>query len=253
MSSLQSIPEENVVIHDINNRSNNIAPRSPITIVFCIPGDIFSGEFLKKWTELFGFCLMNNIKPILSNATNSNVFFVRNMCLNGDVLMGINQQPFQGQINYDYIMWIDSDQVFNIQHFVSLLNSNKDIVSGYYMMKNCTHFAVVPQMDENFFLKNGSYKFLDKEMINEHIQTNKTNLLEVDYCGMGFMLVKKGILENFEYPWFQPETSEFTLGALKIKDYNSEDVYFCKKCKELGYKIYVDLNVRVGHEKKLIL
>ena len=60
---------------------------------------------------------MNNIKPILSNASSSNVFFVRNMCLNGDVLMGIDQKPFQGKINYDYIMWIDSDQVFSIQAF----------------------------------------------------------------------------------------------------------------------------------------
>jgi hypothetical protein len=254
MNSLQSIPEENVIIEDNTSLTDgNQISNPPITVVFCIPGDNFSSEFLKKWTELFGFCLMNNIQPILSNGYSSNVFFVRNMCLNGDVLKGIEQKPFQGKINYDYIMWIDSDQVFSVQHFVSLLNANQDIVSGYYMMKNCRQYAVVPNMDNDYFLKYGSYQFLDDTMVKECIEKNNSHLLEVDYCGMGFMLVKKGVFEKFEYPWFQPETSEFTLGNVKIKDYNSEDVYFCKKCRELGYKIIIDLNVRVGHEKKLII
>lgn len=254
MSSLQGIHEENVIVQDQMNPSNtNQVSNPPITVVFCIPGDTFSSEFLKKWTELFGYCLMNNIQPILSNCYSSNVFFVRNMCLNGNVLKGIKQKPFQGNINYDYIMWIDSDQVFNVQHFVSLLNANQDIVSGYYMMKNCHEYAVVPNMSDEYFLKHGYYKFLDDSMIKDYIEKDKGHLLEVDYCGMGFMLVKKGVFEKLEYPWFQPETSEFTLGNIKIRDYNSEDVYFCKKCRELGYKIIIDLNVRVGHEKKLII
>jgi hypothetical protein len=175
------------------------------------------------------------------------------MCLNGNVLNGIEQKPFQGKLHYDYIMWIDSDQVFSVQHFMALLNTNEDIVSGYYMMKNCSQYAVVPNMNNDYFLKHGSYQFLDDSMIKEHIETTKKHLMEVDYCGMGFMLVKKGVFEQLEYPWFQPETSEFIFGNITIKDYNSEDVYFCKKCRELGYKVVINLNVRVGHEKKLII
>ena len=50
---------------------------------------------------------MNNINPILSNSYDSNVFFVRNKCLMGNVLNGIKQKPFQGKIDYDYIMWMN--------------------------------------------------------------------------------------------------------------------------------------------------
>ena len=99
------------------------------------------------------------------------------------------------------------------------------------MMKNCTHFAVVPQMNEGFFLKNGSYQFLNNKMIDDYVKTHNNNLMEVDYCGMGFYVSQAGILEKFEYPWFQPETSEFTLGNITIKDYNSEDVSFVKNAK----------------------
>jgi len=31
----------------------------------------------------------------------------------GDENLGQNQKPFQGKIDYDFIMWIDSDMVFN--------------------------------------------------------------------------------------------------------------------------------------------
>ena len=81
------------------------------------------------------WCTTNDIKVILSTAYSSNVFFVRSMCLKGNTLQGVDQKPFQGKLKYDYIMWIDSDQVFRPHDFVKLINWNKDIVSGMYMMQ----------------------------------------------------------------------------------------------------------------------
>ena len=260
---MESISEENVIVEEKNTQETpmeidepSIKPK-PITIVFCIPGNNFSNNFLHSWTELFGYCLTNNIIPILSNSYDSNVFFVRNKCLMGNFLNGADQKPFQGKINYDYIMWIDSDQVFNVQMFKRLLEYDVDIVSACYFMSNAKQLAAVKELDQEYLLKNGSYNFLTMEDIESwrNMEENKDKrLMEIEYCGLGFMLIKHGVLEKLQYPWFQPKmTSIKTENDSVIQDFNSEDYYICQELKNLGYKIHLDTSIIVGHEKKLIL
>ena len=55
--------------------------KEQITVIFCIPGNTFSGNFLKAWTNLFVWCVNNNINPILSNHYDSNVYYARQKCL----------------------------------------------------------------------------------------------------------------------------------------------------------------------------
>jgi len=63
------------------------------------------------------------------------------------------------------------------------------------------------------------------------------------------MLVKRGVFERFEYPWFRP--IEKKIGAMV--DFTMEDVAFCLQAGEKGLKILIDSEVRVGHEKKVVL
>ena len=78
------------------------------------------------------------------------------MCLGASVSRGKGQKPFNGQIDYDYIMWIDSDIVFIPQHFQKLLSHKKeDIVSGIYMKDDGKHFAICKEWDEEYFSKHG--------------------------------------------------------------------------------------------------
>ena len=112
-------------------------------IVFCLPGNTFSDNFLKSWTELLMYLPKYGITPILSSSYNSVVYYVRNQCLGGSVLAGKNQHPFNGQ-NYDYIMWIDSDMVFTVDDFIGLLNMNKDIASGLYISEDACSFKTHP-------------------------------------------------------------------------------------------------------------
>ena len=223
-----------------------------LNIIFCIPGNSFSNKFLQCWTNLLAWCHSNNITPYLSTAYSSNVFFVRNMCLKGNNLDGIHQKPFQGKINYDYIMWIDSDQVFSPEQFSQLLKHDKDIVSGMYIMADNMHYAVVENIDTKYLLENGSYKFLSR---NDVKQLKNKDLMKVDYCGMGFMLVKYGVLEKFNFPWFRPTSTTIKNenGDIILHDYNSEDYHFCYQSRKLGFDVFVDPNIIVGHEKKVVL
>ncbi len=217
-------------------------------IIFCLPGREFSGRFLQCWTELVYACLQNGIQPIMSQHYSPLLYYVRNMCLGGDSVAGIDQKPFQGKFDYDYIMWIDSDIVFTPEQFFRLIDADKDIVSGLYKMQNNIHYATVEKWEDEFYLKNGSYEFLTADMV-----AKKKGLFPVAYTGFGWILMKKGVFESLEYPWFQPIWKEYEIGDKVIRDFTMEDVAFCHLIKEKGYDVYIEPTVRVGHEKMMVL
>jgi len=190
------------------------------------------------------FCFKSNIQILLSRKSSNNVYFVRNLCLGGDVMRGENQKPFNSEIPYDYILWIDSDMVFSPQHFTQLLSRQADIISGLYLMEGGKLFATCKDWDEEFFKQNGHFKFLSPEDMKDAKEP-----FEVSYTGMGFMLVKHGVFESMEYPWFRP----FEKRIGNMVDFTMEDVAFCLKAKEKGFSVLVDPLVRVGHEKRVVL
>ena len=213
-------------------------------IIFCLPGNNFSGRFLECWTRLIDYCWQNGIQYAVSRHASSNVYYVRNICLGGDVRRGVAQKPFNGAIEYDYLMWIDSDQVFTPQQFQRLLDHDQDIVSGVYLMANGHHLTTVKEWDEEYFKEHGSFQFLTLADIQD-----KTELMPVSYTGFGFMLIKYGVFEALPYPWFQPITQKIG----HMVDFASEDVSFCQQASGAGYQIYIDPMVKVGHEKLMIL
>ena len=217
----------------------------PIKVVFCLPGNRFSDKFLKSWTILFSWCSQNNIIPTFSNAYDSNVYYARQRVLGPSVSRGKHQKPFNGELDYDYMMWIDSDIVFSVSHFIELLNMNKDIASGIYKMDNGTQYATVENWDKNYYVKNNHFEFL-----TDSILKNKPDIFPVEYTGFGWMLVKKGVFEAMEYPWFRPLWEDY---GNDMVEFCSEDVGFCQTAIKKGFKIYVNKKVRVGHEKSCIL
>jgi hypothetical protein len=221
--------------------------RRPLRIVFCVPGRSFSKRFFECWNNLVIACVRMGVEMVLSTAYSSNVYYVRNMALGADVLRGKNQKPFDGKIDYDFIMWIDSDIVFNPDQFVRLLSHNKDVVAGLYKMEGGKQFAVVENWDTDEFKKNGTFKFMDDDRRQELAEKE---LVPVDYTGFGWVLIKRGVFERLEYPWFHPEYTEF---EGDVRDFCSEDVGFCRAAKRAGIELLIDPKVVVGHEKMTVL
>jgi hypothetical protein len=214
-------------------------------IVFCLPGREYSREFLLAWSDLLMQAASKGHQCMISQQYSSVVHFARAKCLGGDVLKGADQKPFQGQVEYDAIMWIDSDIVFKPEDFWRILESPQDVTAGLYMMEDLTHFAAVKDWNEEYFKKFGTFKFLRPDDI-----VGAAEYMPVAYAGMGWMLIRKGVIEDLKYPWFWGNLQ--TIGD-DLVDMNSEDVAFCKALAEAGHVVYVDTKLRVGHQKKMIV
>ena len=216
-----------------------------VKVIFCMPGREYSREFLLSWSDLLMQASAKGHQIMISQQYTSVVHFARAKCLGGDVLAGPDQKPFQGKVEYDVMMWIDSDIVFKPEDFFNILESPHDVTAGLYMMENMQEFAAVKDWDKEHFAKHGSFKFLRPDDIAGGEQYQK-----VAYSGMGWMMIRKGVVEDLKYPWFYGPLEVINESVV---DMNSEDVSFCKALEAAGHPIYVDTKVRVGHQKSLVI
>lgn len=217
-----------------------------MNIVFCLPGRQFSDKFLTSWSRLLTDCLIRGHKVMISQGYSSVVHFARAKCLGGDVLAGRAQVPFQGKLEYDVIMWIDSDMVFMPQQFHMLLESPHPVTAGMYLMEDGKHFATVKEWDVEHFKQTGSFQF----MTPQQLDGDGAQYEQVAYTGMGWMLIRKGVLEKVAYPWFYRAAEAL---SDDVVDMSSEDVALCKNMTDAGIPIHVDTRVRVGHQKTIVL
>jgi GT2 family glycosyltransferase len=158
----------------------------------------------------------------------------------------VDQKPFDGKVDYDYLMWIDSDMVFKPEQFFKLLDHDKDVVSGMYKMSDNINYATVENMDEDFFEQWSYYQFLQ----DNDIKKKNGKLFKADYTGMGWMLVKYGVIEKMKYPYFYPRKTTHKPGW---EEFVWDDVEFCLRVKEAGFDVWVDPNIIPGHEKMMVL
>jgi GT2 family glycosyltransferase len=213
-------------------------------IVLCLPGREYSGNFLCSFTELVMRLTSLGAEVKISQQYSSMVNSARCLVAGADVMRGKWQKPFNG-LDYDYMMWIDSDIRFTSDQFLQLYEMNKDIAAGWYAQPgapNGNYFTpVVEKMDNSYFLSNGYFQFLrvkDFEL--------KQNPFKADYIGFGWVLIKQGVFEKLSYPWFAPRKLSV---SGEVADMCSEDVAFCLDARDAGFDLWVNPKVRVGHEK----
>lgn len=225
-------------------------------IVFCLPGRDYSREFLLCWTRTLMSLTVAGHEVILSQNYSSFVPFARAKCLGNDVMAGPNQKPFQGQFDYDVMVWVDSDVLYTAQMVLDLINSPHPVTAGLYMMEDNTHYATVKEWNTEYFKKHGTFEFITPEIVEAYKKETQQRYMPVSYSGMGLMAIKKGVVEKLKYPYFYYELQKIETGdeaTPYIVDMCSEDVAFCKHLQDAGDTVMVDLEVRGGHQKRLIL
>lgn len=212
------------------------------TVVFCVPGRTFSTLFLSSWTDTILVCADLEILPVLSYAYCSNVYKVRNGCLKGRKDKGAAQKPFQGELAYDYLMWIDSDQVWAHEQFTQLFryleaHSDVGVLTGIYRQHENEPTYLVTQLGA------------DRHATMQELE-GRDEVIEIAGAGLGFCLMRYGVMEKLDYPWFRPVAMRFDDGFF---DFTGEDSGFYYRARQAGIKIMADLGCRVGHEKPTVL
>ena len=229
-------------------------------IVFCLPGRGCSYQFLKSFVQLCFDLVQNQMSIQISQDYSSMVNFARCKCLGANVLRGPKQIPWDGKLKYDYQLWIDSDIVFSTEKFWQLADlavpgpdkdgiaqAEKEIVAGWYATEDGHTTSVAHWLDEDDFRKNGGV--MNHETVESMSKRRKP--FTVDYTGFGWVMIRKGVFERLEYPWFAPKMQVFESG--KVQDMCGEDVSFCLDAKEADVETWCDPRIRVGHEKTRVI
>ena len=218
-------------------------------IVFCLPGRGVSYTFLKNFVQLCFECVQQGASIQISQDYSSMVNFARCKVLGANVLKGPDQLPWQGKLQYDYQLWIDSDIVFNLEAFYKLIWMDKDIAAGWYVTEDGRTTSVAHWLEEDEFEQNGGV--MNHEMLDGIQKRRKP--FTCDYTGFGWVMIKKGVFEHpdMKYPWFAPQMQVFESGA--VQDMCGEDVSFCLEAIKAGFELWCDPTIRVGHEKMRII
>ena len=229
------------------------------TIVFCLPGRGCSFIFLKAFVQMCFDMVQNGMSIQISQDYSSMVNFARCKCLGANVLRGPDQLPWDGKLEYDYQLWIDSDIVFVSNKFWQLCDlalpaegserEEAEICGGWYATEDGQTTSVAHWLEEDDFRKNGGV--MNHETVESISKRKKP--FTVDYTGFGWVMIKNGVFEDkkMEYPWFAPKMQQFESGA--VQDMCGEDVSFCLDAIDAGYGIWCDPRIRVGHEKTRVI
>lgn len=256
MSEIQ-VPAAPIVNSSTSTSTSTSAAAIPAQprkrIIVGLPGTHFSHNFLICWTQTLAyFWQKGNYDIIVSPGQSSYVSFARAKTLGCDVRRGQNQKPFGGE-EFDVFVTIDSDICWAPQQLEALIDGalKHGVYSGYYLMHDAVHCAVVKEWDTEYFAKNATFQFMKLD----DMKSEGEKPFKVSYTGLGFTAITKHVLHSLKYPYFHHNVQIIKggEGGVDMYDECSEDVAFCKNIQEAGFDIYVNPTLRVGHEKPVIL
>lgn len=211
-----------------------------INVVICTPGHSVMSSYNKSLLATVAELSKRNIAWAWSSEYSSHVGDAREVTLNGSHINDPSEQrPFMGGFTYDKLFWIDSDITWSPEDFLKLYESDKEIISGAYLLASGEVTAYKELMGTPY-------------IYDEVIAMSET--VKIASCGFGFLAIKSGIFEKMTRPWFQAVAGTANFNG---KDYTfpimGEDISWCKRATNLGYEIWFDPTVRVIHTKMMKL
>jgi len=205
-----------------------------------------SHEFTKSWTRVVHHMAKNGITLNLYQETGGDIYHIRNNLVSRDLPIPWDMMPVFGGEPYDLMMWIDSDiGSFDFSHIQRLIDADKDIITGVVPLGPTGRSAIGQYGYDEFGQPSVQYysiPVMDKEF-------DPDTPVEVEFCGYAFMLVRKGVFEGMEYPWFRYTPHEHACKKSNV----GEDIGWCLRAREAGFKLWMHPGVKVSHNKEICL
>lgn len=142
----------------------------------------------------------------------------------------------------DHVLFLDDDHVFPNWLLKTLLSHKLPIVSALYTKRLHPNYPLIFDVAD---------PLNDDGAVRHHnLQKGEHGLIEVAATGAGALLIEGHVLKTLTEATAANQGSlkgcPFTLGQIE-KDEWGDDLSFFKLCRESGYKIYVDLDMPIGH------
>lgn len=139
----------------------------------------------------------------------------------------------------DMLVFIDSDIGWEPKDFFKLIKNDKDLIGGSYRKKTDNQELYV-------------IKALDNNDPSLKLDIDENGIMEVAGLGCGFMKISRNALINI-WNVSKPYNSDKGNNRMAFEvvcednDLISEDIYFCKKWRNLGNKVYLDTSITCVH------
>ena len=206
-------------------------------IAVCLPGGSFSAQWLIHWNSFF-HQFLQHYTMLPCYASGCNLYEVRNRCI-----PQFDRLPPDRPC--DYLLWIDSDNLVTWAGFQFLMHAIQDpkvsAVGGWYW-----HQDVLG--DEPPKVAGGSFDGRQKDgarLAEIEAAAAAGALLEVDYLGFGFLLMKAQIIHDLGATPFFPLLVQNEEGM----GFMGDDVGFCYMAKSKGHRFFIHPWVQVPHLK----
>lgn len=209
-------------------------------LVIATPGHSMVAAYVHSLVKTLSWLDSENLTYIFLNKQSSLVSDARERtATNTDSSNWKTNEIGSGEFTYDKILWIDSDIAWEPEDVKRLYYSDADIMSGLYQSSPDGRVAVHQENAE------GLPTYVDKIEFMLHDFP-----VEVKGVGFGFVMIKQGVFETVERPWFLirrikwPDVDFYTMVG--------EDYSFCAAARAAGYTIWVDPLVKVSHYKTAV-
>lgn len=129
----------------------------------------------------------------------------------------------------DYILWFDDDMVIDKVGkpvFTTLIAHDKDFVAPLFFQRRPPYLPLLFKRNKHI---DGAFTTYD------NILDYEKGLLEVDGVGFGCCLTKVDMFKKIPKPYFL------------MGETFGEDLFFCDKAINAGYKIFCDTTIQIGH------
>lgn len=136
---------------------------------------------------------------------------------------------------FTHQMWLDADIEFEPEDVAKLWNLQADIAVAAYCMK---------RPDKPL----SAWK--DGKLVR--LEDCPSEPFEVDFAGTGFMMIRRGVIEQLAEDAETYQGPDGRVPALYMTPvhndgFESEDYHFCRKAREAGFTILMDPSIRLGH------
>jgi len=220
-----------------------------VKIAICVP---CYGDTKAKFTQSLACLLIHTLTTKLLDEkgekipVEADIFMMSTSMLTQSRHALVAEALFWGA---DFLLWLDADHVFPPDTFVRLWARNKPVVGCNYARRDS---PTAPTAAKSIDGGNNALVYTTEE------KAQANELEEVSHLGFGVCLIDMRVFDALQAKAEENgETSFLPLFHFEVKGSTviGEDVFFFKKIRDAGLKVYVDHGVswEIGHIHENIL